>query len=52
MFLSLNEIPEEYRAVISRLIYEGIIETDEEGMLKYPLTADMLYMIKLMIRLK
>ena len=49
-FSHLQEIPEEYRSLIELLIEKGII-VENNGELEYPLTFDLLYLIKVIQRM-
>lgn len=48
-FRTLDEIPREYKTLVELLIEKGIIVSNE-GRLEYPLTMDMLYIIKILQR--
>lgn len=49
-FKTVKEIPERYKPLIELFIEWGIIATDD-GKLEYPLTEDMLYLLKIMQRM-
>lgn len=49
-FKTVEEIPERYELIMESFIERGIIATDA-GELEYPLTEDMLYLLKIMQRM-
>jgi len=49
-FKTVEEIPERYELIMESFIERGIIATDA-GKLEYPLTEDMLYLLKIMQRM-
>lgn len=47
-YKTINEIPEKYLIIVQRLVEQGIIGCSDE--LEYPLTEDMLYLLKILTR--